>query len=304
MTYFIGLAPGSVRDFTPKNGTTCCEGTGLESATKYQDSIYFRTADDDALYVNLFSPSELDWDTKGIVVTQTTDYPMEQGTTLTIAGSASLALRVRRPGWAKVGYRVKVNGTAVDTASTEPGTYLTISRSWQDGDTVTIEMPFTTRMEATPDDPALRAVFRGPVQLVARSSSTSDLKVSLDRRTRLSGDLSDAFEPVTGKPLHVTLGGVEFAPFMEGTLDPFHTYVRHDTATVVFGGVESGVKNVRGSDGRTMLDTIWSAAPFASKADFVEHVRQVSAEWVDAGRITRASHQRILMTAGRAKVQA
>lgn len=304
MTYFIGLAPGSVRDYTPKNGTTCCEGTGLESATKYQDSIYFRTADDDALYVNLFSPSELDWESKGITVTQTTDFPVEEATTLTIGGSATFALRVRRPGWATVGYRVAVNGTAVDTASVEPGSYLTISRSWSDGDIVTVEMPFTTRMEATPDDKALRAVFRGPVQLVARSSSTSDLTVSLDRSTRLSGDLSDAFEEVAGKPLHVKLGGIEFAPFLEGTTDPFHTYVRHETPTVVFGGVDSGVRNVRGSDNRTMLDTIWSGAPFASKGEFVEHVRQVSTEWVEAGRITRASHQRILVTAGKARIQA
>ncbi|RPE45877.1 beta-L-arabinofuranosidase (glycosyl hydrolase family 127) [Streptomyces sp. Ag109_O5-1] len=28
VTYFIGLTPGHVRDYTPKQGTTCCEGTG------------------------------------------------------------------------------------------------------------------------------------------------------------------------------------------------------------------------------------------------------------------------------------
>ncbi|KOG29022.1 beta-L-arabinofuranosidase domain-containing protein, partial [Streptomyces resistomycificus] len=32
VTYFIGLTPGHVRDYTPKQGTTCCEGTGMESA--------------------------------------------------------------------------------------------------------------------------------------------------------------------------------------------------------------------------------------------------------------------------------
>lgn len=49
VTYFIGLTPGHVRDFTPKQGTTCCEGTGMESATKYQDSVYFKAADGNSL---------------------------------------------------------------------------------------------------------------------------------------------------------------------------------------------------------------------------------------------------------------
>ncbi|MGW1785307.1 beta-L-arabinofuranosidase domain-containing protein, partial [Streptomyces sp. NPDC002143] len=86
VTYFIGLTPGHVRDYTPKQGTTCCEGTGMESATKYQDSVYFKAADGSALYVNLYSPSTLTWAEKGVTVTQTTDYPVEQGTTLTFGG--------------------------------------------------------------------------------------------------------------------------------------------------------------------------------------------------------------------------
>ena len=43
------------------NGFTCCNGTALESNTKLQDSIYFRSADNKALYVNLFVPSTLNW---------------------------------------------------------------------------------------------------------------------------------------------------------------------------------------------------------------------------------------------------
>lgn len=78
-TYFIGLQPGAVRDFTPKQGTTCCEGTGLESATKYQDSVYFTTADGSALYVNLYIPSTLRWAAKNITVTQKTSSPSSSG---------------------------------------------------------------------------------------------------------------------------------------------------------------------------------------------------------------------------------
>ncbi|NUS78356.1 MAG: glycosylase, partial [Streptomyces sp.] len=114
VTYFIGLTPGHVRDYTPKQGTTCCEGTGMESATKYQDSVYFKAADGSALYVNLYSPSQLTWAEKGVTITQATTYPREQGTTLTFGGSsAAFALKLRVPSWATAGFQVTVNGAAV-----------------------------------------------------------------------------------------------------------------------------------------------------------------------------------------------
>jgi DUF1680 family protein len=55
-TYHVPLNPGAQKRFTNgnMNGFTCCNGTALESNTKLQDSIYFRSADNKALYVNLF----------------------------------------------------------------------------------------------------------------------------------------------------------------------------------------------------------------------------------------------------------
>jgi DUF1680 family protein len=302
-TYFIGLAPGAVRDYTPKAGTTCCEGTGMESATKYQDSIYFKAADDSALWVNLFSASRLDWSSRGVTVTQTTGFPVEQGTTLTIGGSGAFALRIRRPSWARTGYAVRLNGAAVDAAEVAPGSYLTIDRSWSDGDVVQVDMPFTLRMEATPDDRALRALFYGPIHIGARAGGPQ-LTFSLDATTRLSGDLGSAFRPVEGEPLRFTHAGTELVPFLEGTTDPFHSYVRNVTQRVVLGDVDSGVGNIRGADGATILDEIWAAAPFDSKADFVEHVRTVAMGRRVAGDINSADLQRLLLAAGKARVQA
>lgn len=303
VTYFIGLAPGAVRDFTPKAGTTCCEGTGMESATKYQDSVYFRAADDAALYVNLFTASQLDWHSLGMTVTQATEFPTEQGTTLTIGGSGSFALRIRRPAWAKTGYAVRLNGVDVQTDDVAPGSYLTIERAWSDGDTVRVEMPFTLRMESTPDDPTMRALFYGPVHIGARRPG-GQLTFSLDTTTRLSGDLGDTLRPVAGTPLHFTHEGTEFVPFLEGTTDPFHSYVRNVTQRVILGGIDSGVPNIRAADGATILDQIWAAAPFASKGDFVDHVRTVAMQRRTKGEINSADLQRLLLAAGKARVQA
>src|SRR6185295_17372573 len=53
VTYFIPVRPGQRRSYG--NVGTCCGGTGLENHTKYQDSIYFRSADGAALFVNLYN---------------------------------------------------------------------------------------------------------------------------------------------------------------------------------------------------------------------------------------------------------
>ena len=56
VTYFVPVRPGQRRTYG--NVGTCCGGTGMENHTKYQDSIYFRSVDDSALYVNLYADSD------------------------------------------------------------------------------------------------------------------------------------------------------------------------------------------------------------------------------------------------------
>ncbi|MFJ2264098.1 beta-L-arabinofuranosidase domain-containing protein [Streptomyces sp. NPDC087844] len=297
VTYFIGLTPGHVRDYTPKQGTTCCEGTGMESATKYQDSVYFKKADGSALYVNLYSPTTLTWAEKGVTVTQTTDYPREQGSTLTVGGgSAAFELRLRVPSWATSGFKVTVNGAAV-SGTPAAGTYFAVSRTWQSGDTVRVTIPFRARVEKTPDDPGLQTLFYGPVDLVARNSSTSRLQFGLYRNAALSGDLLPSLTPVSGKPLHYTLNGTEFAPFFEGTEDPTHAYFRRTEPKVVLGATDSGVTNAARSDGTTLLDEIWAGAPFATKAALVTRVRSTVNSWVAAGLLSQTDGQQVVTTA-------
>ncbi|MFM9592543.1 beta-L-arabinofuranosidase domain-containing protein [Streptomyces scabiei] len=298
VTYFIGLKPGHVRDYTPKQGTTCCEGTGMESATKYQDSVYFARADGSALYVNLYSAATLDWSAKGVTIAQSTDYPREQGTTITVGGGgAAFAMRLRVPSWATAGFRVTVNGSAVD-GTPDPGSYFTIpSRTWDDGDVVRVSIPFRLRTEKALDDPSLQTLFYGPVNLVGRNSATSYLPVGLYRNAGLSGDLLPSLTAVSGKPLHYTLDGTEFAPFHEGSEDPTHAYVRRAEPKVVLGGTDSGVANPTKSDGTSLLDEIWAGAPFADKDALVARVQSTVTSWVSAGLLSQADGQRVVTTA-------
>ncbi|MER5542751.1 beta-L-arabinofuranosidase domain-containing protein [Streptomyces sp. NPDC002589] len=301
VTYFIGLGPGHVRDYTPKQGTTCCEGTGMESATKYQDSVYFTAADGSALYVNLYTPSTLTWAEQDVTVTQRTSFPYDQGSTLTIGGRgrARFALRLPVPAWATDGFRVTVNGRMAQGSSV-PGRYFTVARTWQHGDTVRVRMPFRLRVERAPDDPSLQALFLGPVNLVARDPATDYLKVSLYGNAALSGDLLPSLTPVPGAPLHFTLNGITFAPFLEGTEDPTHAYVRRCEPRVVLGGLDSGVANPARPDGTTLLDAVWAGAPFRSKGALLARVGAVVEAWVADGLLERAGGAAVLRTARQA----
>ncbi|MFI5569620.1 beta-L-arabinofuranosidase domain-containing protein [Streptomyces sp. NPDC051740] len=300
VTYFIGLTPGHVRDYTPKQGTTCCEGTGMESATKYQDSVYFAKADGSALYVNLYSASRLTWAEKGVTVTQTTRYPEEQGSTLTIGGGrASFTLLLRVPSWATAGFRVTVNGRAVPGAPV-PGRYFGVARTWREGDTVRISVPFRLRVERALDDPALQALFYGPVNLVARRPGPDAVRFGLYGNAGLSGDLLPSLTPVPDKPLHYTLDGIALAPFAEGTEDPTHVYFRRSEPRVIFGTSDSGVANPARSDGTTLLDEIWAGAPFRGKGALVTRVRSAVDAWVSEGLLSRADGDKVVGTAQKA----
>jgi DUF1680 family protein len=216
-TYHVPLRPGSVKQFGNPNmtGFTCCNGTALESNTKLQNSIYFRSADNKALYVNLYVSSTLKWTERNVTVTQTTSYPKEDRTRLTIKGNGRFDINVRVPHWATKGFFVKINGKFVKTEA-EPGSYLTISRKWKDGDVVELQMPFKFYLEPLMDQQNIASLFYGPVLLAAQESEsgTEWRKVKLnanDISKSISGD---------AEQLLFNIDGVVFKPFYE-------TYGRH-----------------------------------------------------------------------------
>ena len=216
-TYHVPLRAGSVKHFSNAHmdGFTCCNGTALESNTKLQNSIYFRSADNEALYVNLYVPSILKWTDKDITVTQTTAYPKEDHTTLTISGSGKFDLNVRVPHWAAEGFFVTINGKK-ETMKAEPGSYLTISRKWKEGDTVELRMPFHFYLEPVMDQQNVASLFYGPVLLAAQEDGPRKewRKVTLDAE--------DISKSISGDPekLEFEIDGVVYKPFYE-------TYGRH-----------------------------------------------------------------------------
>ncbi|MGE4569534.1 MAG: glycoside hydrolase family 127 protein, partial [Bacteroidales bacterium] len=216
-TYHVPLRAGSVKQFGNANmsGFTCCNGTALESNTKLQNAIYLKSADNRALYVNLYIPSKLLWTDKNITVTQTTAFPKEDRTLLTIEGSGTFDLKVRVPEWATKGFFVKINGKT-EKVTAQPGSYLTLGRNWKSGDTVELQMPFTFYLEPVMDQQNIASLFYGPVLLAAQEP---EARTDWRRITLPADDISKA---ITGNPatLEFAIDGVQFKPF-------YDTYGRH-----------------------------------------------------------------------------
>ncbi|HWT03980.1 MAG TPA: beta-L-arabinofuranosidase domain-containing protein [Pyrinomonadaceae bacterium] len=163
--YFMSLKPGHFKTYsTPADSFWCCVGSGMENHTKYNDSIYFHGAD--SLYVNLFIPSRLTWDEKGLVLEQRTDYPRAGLIELRFAPkrAVTLSLKVRSPQWAGGGLRFRLNGRPLRVESPAGG-YAEVRRTWKAGDVLQVTVPMRVRAEAMPDDPQKVAFLYGPLVL-------------------------------------------------------------------------------------------------------------------------------------------
>lgn len=172
--YFTPLMTGGYRLYSTRDSSFwCCVGSGFESHAKYQSSIYFKEArgkkqearGERLLYVNLFIPSELNWD--GTIVRQETAFPESNKTTITVTVpdgfSSGITLKLRYPYWTTY---MKVNGRNV-----KPGNdgYVSVStKSKAKSQKLTIEFGMTLREEATKDDPSRVALLYGPIVLGGR----------------------------------------------------------------------------------------------------------------------------------------
>lgn len=211
-TYHVPLNPGARKQFgnARMNGFTCCNGTALESSTKLQDSIYFRSSDNSALYVNLYVPSTLTWPEHGMQLRQRTRFPYADTTTLTVDGQGAFAIRVRVPHWATLGFRVRINDHDQEVDAM-PGTYLSLRRSWNPGDTITLTMPFGFFLRPVMDQPNIASLFYGPILLAAEETE------ALPTWRKVTLHAEDLSQSIAGDPdtLRFRTNGLELRPFYE-----------------------------------------------------------------------------------------
>ena len=178
--YFLPMLTGAYKLYsTPLHSFWCCVGTGFENPMRFTESIYWHNSTGklrmtkcpndqmvnepmvnglDTLYVNLFIPSRLNWEEKGLVLRQETDFPRGDRTTLIIeaAPKEKLTILVRTPYW---------------TGAKKP--YRAYTRRWRAGDRITIDLPMTVRREYTPDSTRV-ALLYGPILLAGQLDTVAN----------------------------------------------------------------------------------------------------------------------------------
>lgn len=250
--YFTPARPRHYRVYSaPNEGMWCCVGSGMENHGKYGQFIY--TREKDALYVNLFVASELNWREKKIKLKQQTLFPYEEKTSITITeGSSFFSLMIRYPSWVKDGVlKVMVNGKAVSFTN-HPSSYVAVKRLWKKGDIVSVTLPMHNSIEHMPNVLNYVAIMYGPILLAAKTG-TEDMKglvaddsrwghiaggkkLPLDKAPIIIEDdivsINAKLRPVPGKPLNFTATGIKMINPVNVVFEPF--YKIHDARYMIY----------------------------------------------------------------------
>ena len=173
--YFTPMRPGHYRVYSqPETSMWCCVGSGLENHGKYNEMIYAYS--DDALYINLFIPSEVNWEDKNFKLIQETDFPNAETASFKIETQKpqKLTINLRYPSWAGEGFDVQVNDKKVKFDK-KPGSYISITRKWEDDDQISMRLPMNITSERLPDGSDYESLKYGPLVLAAKTGK-EDLK--------------------------------------------------------------------------------------------------------------------------------
>lgn len=252
--YFTSARPRHYRNYSaPNKAMWCCVGTGMENHGKYGQFVWTHDkgvkAEDDALYVNLFVASELNWKERKMVIRQQTAFPYAETSVVEVAkGKGTFILKVRKPSWCE---NFKVKGVGFDADSYEENGFVCMKRKWKKGDQVKISMPMHAYIKPMINVPQYVAIMYGPI-LLGMKSGTEDMrgliaddsrfgqyaggkKLALDEAPILLpkhlDDIAKNLKPVPAKPLHFKLA-THMENTIDGELQPF--FEIHDSRYMMY----------------------------------------------------------------------
>lgn len=252
--YFTSARPRHYRNYSaPNEAMWCCVGTGMEDHGKYGQFVWTHDkgvkAEDDALYVNLFVASELNWKDRKMVIRQQTAFPYAESSVVEVAkGKGTFILKVRKPSWCE---NFTVKGVGFDVDSYEENGFVCIKRKWKKGDQIKISMPMHAYIKPMINVPQYVAIMYGPI-LLGMKTGTEDMrgliaddsrfgqyaggkKLALDKAPILLpkhlDDIAKDLKPIPGKPLHFKLA-TRMENAIDGELQPF--FEIHDSRYMMY----------------------------------------------------------------------
>ena len=217
--YYSNYGANAVKQYYHRKWP-CCSGTLVQAVADYVLNIYFH--DDDALYVNIYTPSTVSWKRPGgtVEVEQVTSYPADDRSRITIRTGGKFALKLRIPAWTS-GATIRINGRSITPA--KAGQYTVIERQWKEGEIVdvVVEQPLRT-LPIDESHPDVVALLRGAVMYVGLNPWDSLAETPLA--------LPSALKPVKGRPdsylINIDSKDLVFVPYSDVQLESYQTYFR------------------------------------------------------------------------------
>lgn len=190
LTYFLPMKAGSKKDWAGETDSFfCCHGTMVQANAAWNRHIYY--VDGNELYLTMFVGSEATAEMNGqqIKVSVRQDYlngslmtSSENNAKQTVNETASayankpdfrkyvinvwtdkpadFTLNIRIPDWITKAATVTVNDEE-PMMITDTSKFVSLQRSWQNGDSVTVFLPIGVKFIALPDDPDMGAFRYG-----------------------------------------------------------------------------------------------------------------------------------------------
>jgi len=167
----------------------CCPNNFRRIMAELPTFIYYQAQD--SIFVNLYNDSQAKIVPRGnnTVISQTTDYPTSGQVTITVSPEKpeTFTILLRIPSWCSDAH-IGVNGAELDTKPAR-GHFFGITRRWQQGDTIQLNMPMPFRFVAgTMEQYNRAALMHGPVVFCLGDTDNSKL---LDAGSRKQCILAD-----------------------------------------------------------------------------------------------------------------
>lgn len=208
---------------------TCCEGQGTRLIGSLPEHIY--SIAPDGIYVNLFEPSSIRWQQNGQTLSLALKSRFPFGTdvyaTVRVESPTRATIRIRVPSWASRKMEIAINGKT--TATGLASSYVAVERVWNDGDTISFDLPAAIRVRPYSGVDQIPGKNRytieyGPILLAAIGASRADLLVGKGEGAQ---SLEKYLEPVAGSPLHFKIrnnSGRTLMPYWQITSEEFTCY--------------------------------------------------------------------------------
>lgn len=201
----------------------CCQGSFLQTVNDYHDLIYFK--DSKNIYVNLFVPSEVDWDSPDgkITLRQETKFPESNRMTYTVkaAQSSRFGLKFRVPLWSKRGMTFDVNGEPVKV-NAKPGEWAEIKREWKDKDIITAKVDLHIWAEPAPAALSPVAAMYGPIVMVMANARDEEELMPHEGGISFPGDWISYHKNISMDPGRQLHSNNQLRPFYEMQTGEFY----------------------------------------------------------------------------------